>query len=369
MSQQTKTQVSRNDTRYREILNNFAGNETIQGTEDWPIDPSPEDIKTIGVGVLFGMAALAVTPSEFEFLGFIAAGIFVAATALVVYVAPDDRSPLKWMQAIMKHKTREKRLTQHAESSKKSTQTLTRVERVLTFSDAVLRQDGTIVGAVKIDGRDMSLAEESEWTEASNGFEQLANSIDNGFEIYSPARIVESNALVKGYRERELDEDVKQNPTLSKLINTYQTELPRSFRNRGVAVRDFYVIVWVTEREVRHADHNVLTKLSQLPGVGSLIERFGLDRRGPNEKEIRNRQKSMLEGRKRSVVTAVSSIEECEAEKVDAEHLVAILREYWSGIRTPRTGTPLHKQRLPIVANGSNHTEHDSDSPEHIGGY
>jgi hypothetical protein len=318
----------------------------------------------VGVGVLFAITAIAVMPTGYEPIGFGLAGIIVVLTAGIIYVCPNDRAPLAWMKARVEFQMKPKRLTQHARNEKHRTQSLTDVESVYQIQGAIKRDDGTLVGAIKVDGRDMALAETPEWEDAANGFESLANSLDSGFEIYSPATVVISHALVRGYRDRHTHDDVTSNDTLAGLIDDYQDVLPRELRNRGASTRDFYVIVWVTKREVRRANHGVLAKLSDVPGIGGAIARVGLARQGPTDAEILSRQKSMLSARKRAVENGISSIEGCSAEPVDAEHLTAIIKEFWTGRRTRKSGKPIPKHQLPVVARGA-----DSGNPADTGGY
>ena len=351
------------DGQYRRILTNFGGSGEIQGTEDVPITLKGEDAKAIGVATLLGFVALALAPPSFEALGWVVAAAIVVTTLGVIYVAPSNLSPLAWLAAIARFKRAPKRLTAHAESDRRRTQTLTHVDAVLSLSGSVRRRDGTLVGAIQVAGRDMALAESAEWDTAARGFEDLANALDGAFEIYSPSRVVASQDLVDGYWGRETDADVKANDALAGLIEDYKNELPRELRERGAAVRDFYVLVWVSPDEVRRADHGVIAKLADLPGVGGFVSRVGLARRGPSDAEIKTRQKSILAGRKRAVETAVAAMEGCDASPVDAEHLTAILKEFWTGRRVRKSGKPVPNTTVPVVTRG------DDENAADTGGY
>ena len=327
------SRIGPDNRQYRHVLQNFGKGSTIQGTEDWPIDPTIEDAKFIGLGVLIGSTVLAVTPQEMIALGWIAAAVILALTGVIMYIAPSERAPLEWLTAMVRFKRRAKRLTNHAENPKEQTQSLTKIERVLPIASAIERTDGAIVGLVEVKGRDMALAEEDAWATAAEGFEQLARALDSTVEIFSPARTIHPSRLSKGYLGREHDEDVRRNPTLRKLVNVYLDELPNEFNRRATAIRRFYVVVSVTEREVRRDDQGALADLAELPGIGGPIERFGLAKRGPEDAEIKERQRSILSARKRAVENAVSSIEGCEATEVDDEYLTAIIKEFWTGKR------------------------------------
>ena len=352
--------------QYRRILRNFGGSDSIQGLEDAPIDPDVEDLKFIGLTALIGGMILAITPQNMIALGWVAAGIILLLAGVILYVCPTERAPIEWMSAIGRFKRAPKRLTNHAEKREERTQTLTQVKRILPMSGAAERTDGALVGLVEVKGQDMALAEESAWNAAAEGFEKMARSVDSTVEIYSPSRTVNPGRLIEGYLNRGKDEDVKRNETLQYLLEIYQDQLPKEMNARGTAVRRFFVVISVTPREVRRADQGALSKLAELPGIGGSIERFGLASRGPSDEEIRARQKSMLEARKRAVENAISSTAGCTTSPVDSEYFAALIREFWTGVRTRYQDKPVPKHQTPVVHH--NRTEGDTD-PEQTGGY
>jgi hypothetical protein len=358
--------LTNSNRQYRRILRNFGGSDTIQGLEDAPIDPDKEDAKFIGLTVLIGGAILAVTPQDMIALGWVAAGIVVAFAGVAMFVCPGERAPIEWMSAIGRFKRAPKRLTNHSEDPKERTQTLTQVERILPMSGAAERRDGALVGLVEVKGQDMALAEESTWNAAAEGFEKMARAVDSTVEIYSPSRTVDPARLTEGYLNRGKDEDVKRNETLQHLIGVYRRVLPDEMNERGTAVRRFFVVISVTPKEVRRADRGALGKLVELPGLGGPIERFGLAKRGPSDEEIKARQKSILEARKRAVENAISSTEGCTTNPVDSEYFAALIREFWTGIRTKYQDKPVPNKQTPVVHH--NRTE-DDENPEQTGGY
>jgi hypothetical protein len=129
-------------------------------------------------------------------------------------------------------------------------------------------------------------------------------------------------------------------------------------------VRRFYVVVWVTESEVRRQDHGLFAKLADLRLVGPAIRRVGLARREASDAEINARQKSILSARKRAVRNGLAGIEDVSTTEVDAEHLAAVLTEYWTGIRTDHSGKRVPNTSVPVVT-----AEPDSEEPSETGGY
>ena len=364
----TQPQSGRNGNgqgQYRRIITDFGGTGSIQGTEDWPIDPAVADVKAVGLAGLFGLAAVAGLPSDYQVLGWAFLGVLLAVSLVVVYLTPSDQTPIGWVRAIVQFQRRPKRLTQHADRKEERTQPITGLDRVLPISGALRRDDGAIVGMIEVEGRDMALAETDAWEAAGKDFEDLADALDGGFDVFSPARTIEPGRLAGGYIGRQFDDDVRNSETLAALVETYQRELPREFRQRGTSVRQFYVVVWVTEHEVRREDHGALGKLADLPYVGGLIRRVGLARREASDTEIRTRQKSILSARKRTVENSIAAIEGCTASEIDGERFAAVLQEYWTGVRTPHDGKPVPNTTLPIVTVG----DADREEPSETGGY
>jgi hypothetical protein len=282
---------------------------------------------------------------------------------VTVYLCPADREPLGWLRAILRFKRAPKRLTQHADAEHKRTQSLVGIERMVSIHGMARRTDGTLVGLVEVEGRDMALAETSVWEAAGAGFESMADGLDGSFEVFSPARTVDPGRIAKGYVGREYDSDVRENATLSALIETYQGDLPTELNRRGTAVRRFYVVVWVTESEVRRQDHGALAKLADVRLLGGAIRRVGLARREASDAEINARQKSILSSRKRAVRNGLAGIEDVETSEVDSEQFAAVLTEYWTGIRTDHAGKRPPKHQTPVVT-----AEPDDETPSETGG-
>ena len=349
---------------FRRIITDFGGSGTIQGTEDWPVDPAVADVKAVGFAALLGFATVAGLPPRAKVLGWGVLGVLLTASLVVVYLCPDDRTPLGWLRAIIRFQRSPKRLTNHADRAEERTQSLVGIERMVPIHGMARRTDGALVGLVEIEGRDMALAETSAWEAAGEGFENMAEALDGGFEVFSPARTVDPGRIAKGYVGRELDEDVRENPTLAALIETYQEDLPAELNRRGTAVRRFYVVVWVTESEVRRQDHGTLAKLADVPLLGGVIRRVGLARREASDAEINARQKSILSSRKRAVRNGLAGIEDVETSEVDSEHFAAVLTEYWTGVRTDHSGKRVPNTSIPVVK-----AESDSEEPSETGGY
>jgi len=349
---------------FRRIVTDFGGAGSIQGTEDWPVDPEVADVKAVAFASLLGFATIAGLPPRAKVVGWGVLGVLLASSLVVVYLCPADREPLGWLRAILSFKRSPKRLTQHADRKRERTQSLVGVERVLPIQGAARRPDGALVGLVEVEGRDMALAETSVWEAAGAGFESMADGLDGSFELFSPARTVDPGRIAKGYVGREYDSDVRENPTLSALIETYQEDLPAELNRRGTAVRRFYVVVWVTESEVRRQDHGALAKLADVRLLGGAIRRVGLARREASDAEIDARQKSILSSRKRAVRNGLASIEDVETGEVDGEHLAAVLTEYWTGIRTDHSGKRVPNTSIPVVT-----AEADDETPSETGGY
>ena len=72
------------------------------------------------------------------------------------------------------------------------------------------------------------------------------------------------------------------------------------------------------------------------------------------------------ESDERAVENTISSTEGCETNPVDGEYFAALIREFWTGVRTKYHDKPISNKQTPIVH--YNRTE-DDETPEQTGGY
>ena len=84
--------------QYRRIVTDFGGAGSIQGTEDWPVDPAVADVKAVGLAGLFGFAAVAAVPQgaplAYRLVGWVFLALVLVMSLVVVYLAPSDQTPI-----------------------------------------------------------------------------------------------------------------------------------------------------------------------------------------------------------------------------------------------------------------------------------
>ncbi|MDS0243745.1 MULTISPECIES: hypothetical protein [unclassified Haloferax] len=341
--------MSHRDTP-RRILDEFGTSDEIFGIE---IDYSLNDLKLFfPAGVVCGFILLA-TPQWLNIGGLLATIGILLLTVGFIFVTPSHKSPQQWLADMIMFSRAEHTKTAVAETPAKQTDSLTQVKRFLPISNLVERTDGHLVAALRVSPANLSLATDREWEAMANSFGSVLNALDFDFQIHSTARPVEPDRITAGYRERLDDSDVVANPALGDIIRVYRERFPAEFESRGTCVREYHILIPVSIREVQLADRGALAKLCEVPVIGGFIRVFGAESTQLTHEEIHERQKEELGRRLRTLESGIRDLEGCDAERVSADELSALLEEYWSGERThygPSAGQRNERVRsIPVV--------------------
>ena len=334
----------------RRILDEFGASDEIFGIE---IDYSLNDLKLFIPAGVVCMFILLATPQWLNIGGILLAIGVLLLTGAFVFVTPSHKSPQQWLADMIMFSRAAHTKTAVAETPAKQTDSLTQVERFLPVSGLVERTDGDLVAALRVSPANLSLATDEEWEAMADSFGSVLNALDFDLQIHSTARPVEPERITSGYRERLDDPDIVENPALGEIIRVYQEKFPAEFESRGTCVREYHILIPVSIREVQLADRGALAKLCDLPVIGGCIRVLGAESTQPTYDEIRARQQEELERRLRAVESGIRDLEGCDAERVSADELSALLEEYWSGERThygPSAGQRNERVRsVPVV--------------------
>lgn len=308
--------------------------------EDIPlINPTIETFKPFGLAAVIGMfAVMLATNHAPALLGFgwaVFLWSMIGALVLVV-VAPSEHvgGPLRWLVDVAQFHTSPKRLEATADDEQRRTQTATDIKQFIGYLGALKRRDNTLYGLVEVQGRDLSMASGTQRLGACRDFKNFAMSVDSGFEVYSPGRVIEPREILADYYGRENDPDVQQNPVLRHMLTVYQHDMREAFRRRGTAVRSYYVGTSVTEHEAAVENREGYDRLSNVPILGWFARAtnslFGDD--VPEEyREID--QGKILKRRRQSIETELNAMSDTSASKTSAHELAGLHEEFWTGLK------------------------------------
>lgn len=250
------------------------------------------------------------------------AGLAIALGALFVYLTPGYTSSLDWLWQFLGFHWSETDC-EHEEAKQ-----YTQVERIHPRHNAIERTDGAFIGAVNVDPPTMALATEEEWDEKTEAFEDFVNTtVEFPIQVYSTTESFPTDEYLAEYEDRLADPDVKSNPKLEALIEHYIDWYERELVQRQMTIRDHYVIVPVTPEEVRFEHDSLLEKFAALPLLGILVQMCT----APSAVEERAAMVGKLDDRLRKVERGLRGIDECDAQRIDAEELTRLIGEFWAG--------------------------------------
>ena len=250
------------------------------------------------------------------------AALAIGVGALFVYLTPAYTTSIDWLEQFAAFHRSETDIA-HEEARE-----YTQVERILPRRDAIVRTDGALVGTVHVDPPTMALATDQEWQTKSESFQDFVNTtVDFPIQIYSTTQAFPADEYLQRYDDRLSDADVKDNAQLQDLIEHYVEWYERELAERQMTIRDHYVVVPVTPREVRFERDGLAAKLADLPLVGVLIRAAT----SPPVAEERAAMADELDERLRQVERGLRGIEDVEASRIDAEELTGVIGEFWAG--------------------------------------
>ena len=246
----------------------------------------------------------------------------IGVGALFVYLTPTYTTSIDWLEQFVGFHTSETTIA-HEEARE-----YTQIERILPRRDAILRTDGALVGAVHVDPPTMALATDQEWQTKTEAFQDFINTtVDFPIQIHSTTQAFPADEYLQRYDDRLSDADVTDNAQLQDLIEHYVEWYERELAERQMTIRDHYVVVPVTPREVRFERDGLAAKLADLPLVGVLIRAAT----SPPVTEERAAMADELDERLRQVEHGLRGIEDVEASRIDAEELTGVIGEFWAG--------------------------------------
>lgn len=276
------------------------------------------------------------------------AAVAVALGALFVYLAPAHTDSVTWVRNAIAYQRSDNQLS-HEEAKE-----YTQIERVHPEHDAIERTDGTIVGAVQVTPATMALATGEEWLDKAEDFEDFVNTtVEYPIQIYSTTQSFPIDEYIVHFERRRDDPDMQANPQLRGLLDDYLDWYRDELQERQMAIREHYVIVPVTRREVQFAPESLKRKLVTVPylGVGIYLGlRVLAHLKGRHPKlDERVAQLEALDTRCDSVKDGLREIDGCDARRVSADALTQVVGEFWTGTDLESGSVTRILRRTPIV--------------------
>jgi hypothetical protein len=202
----------------------------------------------------------------------------------------------------------------------------------------------------------MALTTQENWEQACRSFARAVNGFEFPFQIYSTVTPVDPTRIIRRYRDRLRDGSLDGKPLFRELIQAYERDFPREFIHRGTSIREFYVIVPVSQLDVQQSSVSVghtglLETLAELPYIGGFFTTIGASRQGYSPEELEARQIVELDRRLDAVSEGIRRIDGCDATRMETPELVALLRDYWDP-EHPESDSRAVPRTTPVVSTG-----------------
>lgn len=268
----------------------------------------------------------------------------IGVGGLFVYLTPAYTSSLDWAEQYVGFRQSEKELP-HDKAKE-----YTRVEQVLPQYDAVVRDDGAVLGAVQVDPATMALATDEEWQAKTDAFADFVNTtLDFPVQIYSTTQAFPADAYLESYRERRSDPDVKQNEKLAGLLEHYTEWYEEELAQRRMSIRNHYVIVSVRPQEVQFERDGLTEKIADLVLIGTLIRAAT----APPAAEERSTMIDELDERLRQVERGLTDIEDLHATRLSAEEMTSVIQAFWTDQEPDHDTLSNRIRTTPIITSDS----------------
>lgn len=307
-------------------------------------------LATLVLANLVGLATLALP----------LAGVAVLLGFGVVLVRPNHMNSMEWLAALWEFEKRpnwtfsvpvfdevslESTETKRNEGGlmnytpfkpDERTQDLTNIERAWPGAGAVQRRDGVYEAFVEIEPGNMDFAMAEDWANVQTQAAEFANKeLDFELKFHATTQSFPVEQLVDRIDERQLDEDVKQNPIFAELLDEYRERRPEEMRARGAQELRFFLGVQADDFEVydRFEDENTPAEsLADIPLLGILFAPFVTRRQSLSEAEERMAVFSKLDDRLAAIEDElVQNISGWDSRRLSTVELFVLCAEFWNG--------------------------------------
>lgn len=312
----------------------------------------PESYGNIGFGImlivfLLGVSVLAAVPDYTSFSGLISTYLSFKRRA------KESRKVNSETDEEVEHRIWE---------TSESTVEQTGVSKIYGEKGVIEREDGAIVGAMKINGANLDTATERSVREVT---QQFANFVNNNLsfpiQIYLTTRRFNPETFLEKYENRLDDPEIQGNDMLELYIDHYTDRTPR-FLSRYY-YREYYILIPVTVSDVvRESREEGALNLSAIPGgIGELLaDLFGSSSFGEiTEKQIKQRQIDEVKKRLEKVSrNGIEGLGDANAEVItDANHYAALIKEFWEGRDLSFKRDKNFVRETPVVSKQNNKEE------------
>jgi hypothetical protein len=312
------------------------------------------DASLVGGPVFLAMVALMFLPERFMFSGLLWSGMLALAGVVVAVTSPEHMKSTDWLLHHLSHLFRpstvhnlalngeyphreqpqapDHPVTQSLSASQR-TQDLLRIDRVFPsyerYPGVIEQRDGTLIGLVKVQPANLTLATAGQWRNATSNLASFCNTLDYKTVLYHTNRQFDVERFLQPYRQRRGDDDLRAEPVLEEVHEAFLQWYPEQHLQGGTTISEHYIVVGVAEDEVRRSAPEPSGMIDQL-GEKPIFNRFTEDNDTIREAVQRGRQREELFVRLEQVAGGIQDVPDVDSEIVDAEEHAELVSRAWT---------------------------------------
>lgn len=333
----------------RKIPKNVGGTDTL--LDDAPLVGTVEfydGFFAFGPGIITLIVSQNLLPPTYGTFSLILSGFVTLLGVSLLFVKPTYLSLSEWIKLLFDFRQRNKeyeknivtdggvQITDIDLTPENDTRTLLNLKKIHPQHNAVEREDGVMVGAVKFTGANLDTSEPEEW---DGMIAALANYYNNELrrpiQLYLPMRRFDPTEKVQMYDEVGQSDTYSDNPLFKRYIEDRKAWLATI--GMSSFVREYYAIVSVSRLDIFEKSlekEGGVDSLSKLPG-GELLEGLSSSVKGlggmMSKREIKARQLRELERQLTDLSNGMAIGETNHGHVVDGDTLGVLLKEFWEG--------------------------------------
>ena len=219
------------------------------------------------------------------------------------------------------------------------------LENIYPEEAVMLRDDGCLVAAVEVIGRDISLAAQSENQRLIQQYATHLNSVDFDYTTYITDEKFNLDEQIEHSKSRLRSEFVENRPILMYLQQTKIQQMEYNTGKRGVRQRRTFEIVPVDPEEHHEVSETPFSFIEPGTRLGNLI---GLEDEGISKQERQyTRALTEVESRVQTLIGSIGKISGVTVSRADTDTLTAIVSEHAQ--QRDHDGSSWEPQKAPFV--------------------
>lgn len=215
-------------------------------------------------------------------------------------------------------------------STSESTQDVSMVQTIDTYSNTIELTNGDIVSMIRIMGMERNLIDQNLKQKADESFNNFLSSDDYDISIRCSSAPFPIDSEIDNFEKRLQDEEIVQRPILKRNIKSKMKFVDTRIRSLGMNHREYYLIIRVspTDQSVDDGGPFDLDFIHPNSFIGKQLRQRAT---GDTSKTQQENLKEMVNSRTRSTKRSIGQIRQIATKEMNGEEMARAFRSYYKG--------------------------------------